>query len=107
MLTVNWKMLLNGQKWIWGHVRNKSRFFSLTFRFLRVEAKSVFPVFVFTSPLHKHAFQPDWSIHSALNETLLHPDFWLSRTPSQLLIFQQSGKILSVLRTLVEHCQFL
>lgn len=75
MLTVNWKMLLNGQKWIWGHVRNKSRFFSLTFRFLRVEAKSVSPVFIFTSPLHKHAFQPDWSIHSALNETLLNPDF--------------------------------
>ena len=48
------------------HIRIKSRFFSLTFRFLRAEAKSIFPVFIFTSPLRKHALQPDQSTHSVL-----------------------------------------
>lgn len=87
-------------------VRIKSRFFSLTLRFLRIEAKSV-------SSRHYH-FSLTWmfisarTIHSLSPEqNLLNPDFWLSRTPLHSYSFQERGKISSVLSTLVEHCSFL
>lgn len=74
------------------HVRINSRFISLTFRFLRVEAKSIFLVFIFISPFHERAFQPDWSIYSPLYRTWLNPDFWLSRTPLHYLFFKSQAK---------------